>query len=40
MEADIAANAVELGPNTDFSLFSLVFSADIVVNAVMIILIL
>ena len=40
MEADIAANAVELGTNTDFSLFSLFFRADIIVKSVMIILIL
>ena len=40
MEADIAAKAVELGTNTDFSLFSLFFRADIIVKAVMIILIL
>ena len=39
MEADIAANAVELGTNTDFSLFSLFFRADIVVKSVIIILI-
>ena len=39
MEADIAANAVELGTNTDFSLFSLFFRADIIFKAVMIILI-
>ena len=40
MEADIAAKAVELGTNTDFSLFSLFFRADIIVKSVMIILIL
>ena len=40
MEADIAAKAVELGTNTDFSLFSLFFRADVVVKSVMIILIL
>ncbi len=40
MEADIAAKAVELGTNTDFSLLSLFFRADIVVKSVMIILIL
>ena len=40
MEADIAAKAVELGTNTDFSLFSLFLRADIVVKSVMIILIL
>ena len=39
MEADIAAKAVELGTNTDFSLFSLFFRADIIVKSVMIILI-
>ena len=37
MEADIAANALELGTNTDFSLFSLFFRADIIVKLVMII---
>ena len=40
MEADIAAKAVELGTNTDFSLYSLFFRADIIVKSVMIILIL
>ena len=40
MEADLAVNALELGTNTDFSLFSLFFRADIVVKSVMIILIL
>ena len=40
MEADIATKAVELGTNTDFSLFSLFFRADIIVKSVMIILIL
>ena len=40
MEADIAAKAVELGTNTDFSLFSLFSRADIIVKSVMIILIL
>ena len=40
MEADIAANALELGTNTDFSIFSLFLRADIVVKSVMIILIL
>ncbi len=40
MEADIATKAVELGTNTDFSLFSLFLRADIVVKSVMIILIL
>ena len=39
MEADIATKAVELGTNTDFSLFSLFIKADIIVKAVMIILI-
>ena len=40
MEADIAANALDLGTNTDFSLFSLFLKADIIVKAVMISLIL
>ena len=40
MEADIASNAIELGTNTDFSLFSLFLRADIVVKAAMISLIL
>jgi len=40
MEADIAAKAVELGTNTDFSLLSLFLRADIIVKSVMIILIL
>ena len=40
MEADIAAQAIDLGTNTDFSLFSLFLKADIVVKAVMISLIL
>ena len=40
MEADIAANAIDLGTNTDFSLLSLFLKADIIVKAVMIILIL
>ena len=40
MEADIAAKAVELGTNTDFSLFSLFSRADIIVKSVMITLIL
>ncbi len=40
MEADIAANALELGTNTDFSIFSLFLRADIIVKSVMIILIL
>ena len=39
MEADIASQAVGLGTNTDFSLLSLFFRADIVVKSVMIILI-
>ena len=39
MEADIAANALDLGTNTDFSLLSLFLKADIIVKAVMIILI-
>ena len=39
MEADIAANALELGTNTDFSIFSLFLRADIIVKLVMIILI-
>tara|TARA_B100000214_G_scaffold355244_1_gene312838 strand:+ start:25 stop:699 length:675 start_codon:yes stop_codon:yes gene_type:complete len=39
MEADIAANALELGTNTDFSLFSLFLRADIIVKSVMLILI-
>ena len=40
MEADVATQAVELGTNTDFSLLSLFFRADIIVKSVMIILIL
>ena len=40
MEADIAAKSLELGTNTDFSLLSLFFRADIIVKLVMIILIL
>jgi biopolymer transport protein TolQ len=40
MGEDIAAKAVELGTNTDFSLFSLFFRADIIVKSVMITLIL
>ena len=40
MEADIAANALELGTNTDFSILSLFLRADIIVKSVMIILIL
>ena len=40
MEADIAAKAIDLGTNTDFSLFSLFLKADIIVKAVMISLIL
>ena len=39
MEADIASQAVGLGTNTDFSLMSLFFRADIVVKSVIIILI-
>ena len=39
MEAEIAAKAVELGTNTDFSLLSLFLRADIIVKSVMIILI-
>ena len=39
MEADIAANALELGTNTDFSLISLFIRADIIVKLVIIILI-
>ncbi len=40
MEADIASKAIDLGTNTDFSLFSLFLKADIVVKLVMISLIL
>ena len=40
MEADIASKAVELGTNTDFSLFSLFLRADIIVKSVIVILIL
>ena len=40
MEADIAANALDLGTNTDFSLLSLFLKADIIVKLVMISLIL
>ena len=40
MEADIAANALDLGTNTDFSLLSLFLKADIIVKTVMISLIL
>ena len=40
MEADIAAQAIDLGTNTDFSLFSLFLKADIIVKLVMISLIL
>ncbi len=40
MEADIAAKAIDLGTNTDFSLLSLFLKADIVVKLVMISLIL
>jgi biopolymer transport protein TolQ len=39
MEADITSQAVALGANTDFSLISLFFRADIIVKSVMIILI-
>jgi len=39
MEADIASQAVGLGTNTDFSLLSLFFRADIIVKSVIIILI-
>ena len=39
MEADIASQAVGLGSNTDFSLLSLFFRADIIVKSVIIILI-
>ena len=39
MEADIASQAVGLGSNTDFSLISLFFRADIIVKSVIIILI-
>ena len=39
MEADIASQAVGLGPNTDFSLMNLFLRADIVVKSVIIILI-
>ena len=39
MEADIASQAVGLGANTDFSLMSLFFRADIIVKSVIIILI-
>ena len=39
MEADIAAKAIDLGTNTDFSLFSLFLKADIIVKLVMISLI-
>ena len=40
MEADIAANTIDLGTNTDFSLFSLFLKADIIVKTVIISLIL
>ena len=40
MEADIAAKAIDLGTNTDFSLFNLFLKADIIVKLVMISLIL
>ena len=39
MEADIASQAVGLGSNTDFTLLSLFFRADIIVKSVIIILI-
>jgi len=39
MEADIASQAIGLGANTDFSLMSLFFRADIIVKSVIIILI-
>ena len=39
MEADIASQAVGLGTNTDFTLISLFFRADIIVKSVIIILI-
>ena len=39
MEADIAAQAVGLGTNTDFSLMSLFLRADIIVKSVILILI-
>ena len=39
MEADIASQAIGLGSNTDFSLMSLFFRADIIVKSVIIILI-
>ena len=39
MEADIASQAVGLGTNTDFSLFSLFLRADIIVKSVILILI-
>ena len=39
MEADITSQAVGLGTNTDFSLMSLFFRADIIVKSVIIILI-
>jgi biopolymer transport protein TolQ len=39
METDIASQAVGLGSNTDFSLMSLFFRADIIVKSVIIILI-
>ena len=40
MEADIAAKAIDLGTNTDFSLLSLFLKADIIVKLVMISLVL
>jgi biopolymer transport protein TolQ len=39
MEADITSQAVGLGANTDFSLISLFFRADIIVKSVIVILI-
>jgi len=39
MEADITSQAIGLGANTDFSLMSLFFRADIIVKSVIIILI-
>ena len=39
MEADITSQAVGLGTNTDFTLISLFFRADIIVKSVIVILI-
>ena len=39
MEADIAAKAIDLGTNTDFSLLKLFLRADIIVKSVMLLLI-